>query len=351
MDDLAAMKDGVDGYYGNSAYHPDKLPRQRPQLSDPNQSALKRMTAVRLPWGHAEDVVPDRVYNVATPELLRKIEQHGSLLDSINDQGEMDHECFRFAPLARRVLLLDLAEGFSRLALKILFPLTIATVLLGWFSSSEMHYWQRTIGDWDFFVWLFGIPGGIWLISRLLIKYCLRWVLKAGKGPIWELNRRTGIVTVWKYPFKIPFIPRGKPDAKQFPFIEFDAWVSARADRYGALNRLRLFHRYSQCEVDIGAATGDHSLPESCYAMWDFIQNYMDVSRPLPDIPVLEPYRHKDPVTAEHDRQTNRPERYWRDMDDETFKACESEMNLNVRMMSMLSRENIMAGKVVYSSS
>ncbi|WP_165856460.1 hypothetical protein [Marinobacter sp. JSM 1782161] len=351
MNNMAAMKDGVDGYYGNSAYHPDKLPKQRPQHSDPNQSALKRMMSVRLPWGNADDVAPDRIYTVATPQLLRRVEQYGNVLDSINDQGEMDHECFRFAPLAKRVQILDLMEGLSKLAVKILVPLTIVTLLLAWSATSNDAYWQDIINHWLFFACLIGIPGGIWLISDFLIKHCLRWILKAGKGPIWELNRRTGIVTVWKYPFKIPFFPRGKPDAKQFPFIEFDAWVSARADRYGALNRLRLFHRYSQCEVDIGAATGDHSLPESCYAMWDFIQNYMDVSRPLPDIPVLEPYRHKDPVTAEHDRQTNRPERYWRDMDDETFKARESEMNLNVRMMSMLSRENIMAGKVVYSSS
>ncbi|WP_203142198.1 hypothetical protein [Marinobacter mangrovi] len=351
MDDAPAMTGGDGLYYGNAAYHPEKLPKQRPQLLDPNQSALKRMASARLPWGHADNVVPDRVFSVATPKALREIERHGSLLDNIDDQGEMDHECFRFAPLAKRVQILDLMEGLSKLAVKILVPLTIVTLLLAWSATSNDAYWQDIINHWFFFACLLGIPGGIWLVSDLLIKYCLGWILKSGKGPIWEFNRRTGMVTVWKYPFKIPFIPRGKPETKQFPFIEFDAWVSARADRYGALNRLRLFHRYSPCEVDIGAATGDHSMPESCYAMWDFIQNYMDVTRPLPDIPVLEPHRHKDPVTVEYDRRTNRPERYWRDMDDETFKACENEMSLNVRMMSMQSRDNIMAGKVVYTSS
>ena len=35
---------------------------------------------------------------------------------------------------------------------------------------------------------------------------------------------------------------------------------------------------------------------------------------PLPDVPMFEPFRHKDPVTAEHDRRSGRYENYWRDM-------------------------------------
>lgn len=62
-----------------------------------------------------------------------------------------------------------------------------------------------------------------------------------------------------------------------------------------------------------------------CFAYWQFLQNYMDVTKPLPDIPALEEYRHLDPVTAEYDRKTNRPECYWRDMDDDTFKQKKRE--------------------------
>ncbi|TBW46866.1 hypothetical protein EZI54_23035 [Marinobacter halodurans] len=132
--------------------------------------------------------------------------------------------------------------------------------------------------------------------------------------------------------------------------MEFDAWVSTRGDRAGVLNRLHLFHRYSKCEAGVGAVGGATSMPEPCYALWDFVQNYMDVTQPLPDIPIWEAYRHLDPVTAEHDRQTNRPERYWRDMDDDTFKACEREMHYRVHALRTLSRPNIMAEKTVYAS-
>ena len=38
------------------------------------------------------------------------------------------------------------------------------------------------------------------------------------------------------------------------------------------------------------------------------IQRYMDITQPLPDVPRLEPFRARDPVTAEHDRKIGRIE-------------------------------------------
>lgn len=38
----------------------------------------------------------------------------------------------------------------------------------------------------------------------------------------------------------------------------------------------------------------------------------------------------KDPVTAEHDRRAGRPEQYWGDMGDKTFKEKEDEMRSRV---------------------
>ena len=39
----------------------------------------------------------------------------------------------------------------------------------------------------------------------------------------------------------------------------------------------------------------------------------MDVTQPLPELPLLEQFRHLDPATAEHDRQASREPRRWRD--------------------------------------
>lgn len=75
----------------------------------------------------------------------------------------------------------------------------------------------------------------------------------------------------------------------------------------------------------------------------------MDVTRPLPDFPVLEPHRYKDPVTAEHDQKTVRPERYWRDMDDKAFTKKEDEMHARVLRINPEQRPNLMARKVRYA--
>ena len=46
----------------------------------------------------------------------------------------------------------------------------------------------------------------------------------------------------------------------------------------------------------------------------------MDISKPLPDIPSMEPYRSMDPVTAAYDKANNRPPDYWKNMDMEKAK-------------------------------
>ena len=48
---------------------------------------------------------------------------------------------------------------------------------------------------------------------------------------------------------------------------------------------------------------------------WNYILNFMDVTRPLPDIPEHEPTRHLDPVTKAYDEKTGRDPYYWRKKD------------------------------------
>ena len=72
--------------------------------------------------------------------------------------------------------------------------------------------------------------------------------------------------------------------------------------------------------------------PIYCLLFWERLVRFMDNTKPLPDIPEYEGYRHLDPITAEFDKHNNRPEVYWRDMSfkqqteiyDELYKeACE----------------------------
>lgn len=86
-------------------------------------------------------------------------------------------------------------------------------------------------------------------------------------------------------------------------------------------------------------------------AAWDFLQNYMDISQPLPDIPGLEEYRHLDPVTAEHDQRTGRPVDYWLNViDEDTLKQKMDENGRIIFELHLERRHDIMLDHVQYQS-
>ncbi len=63
------------------------------------------------------------------------------------------------------------------------------------------------------------------------------------------------------------------------------------------------------------AVVGDSSTsPVHCFLFWERIVRFMDNTQPLADIPEFEHCRHLDPVTAEFDKNNNRPQYYWRNM-------------------------------------
>jgi len=133
------------------------------------------------------------------------------------------------------------------------------------------------------------------------------------------------------------------------PFCEFDAYISSGPDRQGLIwHQLHLVHRYHALAIDLSPIVPKDSSMAPHFAAWDFLQNYMDTSRPLPDIPLFEKHRANDPTTAAHDRRTGRPERYWRDMDDETWEA-QLKQNLDrVNAYDITGRLNLMDRHVRY---
>jgi len=146
--------------------------------------------------------------------------------------------------------------------------------------------------------------GGITLslfVSYKLARLTLRrgWV-KDKNNTVFD--RRTGMMTLtWK----------GKRHS--IPFVELEAGTRHIVNHPGIVRyHLFLYHRPTGM---FAQHPGGHEHPWQVEVEWEYLQHFMDISRPLPDIPMSEPFRHKDPVTAEHDRRTGRPEHYWRDID------------------------------------
>ena len=117
-------------------------------------------------------------------------------------------------------------------------------------------------------------------------------------------KRRTGMVS---HPGK------NQNERATIPFVEFEGYFHSINAADGKKYKLYIIHRSTHLSINTGKKWSELSFV--CME-WDFIQQYMNISMPLPDIPKLEPYRHLDPTTAAYDKQQNRLPHYWRDSHD-----------------------------------
>ncbi|MBY6195349.1 hypothetical protein KUV78_16240 [Marinobacter hydrocarbonoclasticus] len=338
-------------YYCSYAYRPDAIPEQSNQTQELNRTGLDRSASLRLPWGNTREVMPPTFISRDPPKKLRRLEKKEDLAEKYGLHVENNHECFRHAPLAFQARFFDMVSIAGKIWAYIVSPFAFfMLVLITLFGERERNWLDYSLDQaLPYLIFL----GGGWiliLIADLAFRLFPKWLLRNGRGPEWEFNRRTGMIKVWQYPRKFPFLPRKPPVVVEKPFYEFDAWCCARVDRFGSVFDLVLSHRYSKLDVTVGDLLGAHGSPTMCYAYWDFIQNYMDITRPLPELPLLEQYRHLDPTTAEHDQATGRPARYWRDMDDKTFKQKVDDMFTDVSIIDTTRRPDLMAEKLSYVS-
>lgn len=163
---------------------------------------------------------------------------------------------------------------------------------------------KENLLDWQYNIY-FTIPFTIFVICSILVYFV------PNKNNI-ILNRRTGMVTIPRLGRKIPIV---------LPFAECDGYYFCPQSKTGWTYNLYLGHRFSpHGEILIEQRSRRHTL----HADWEFFQQYMDISMPLPDLPELEPYRHLDPTTAEYDKRHSRPPHYWRDFD---LEQVSSEVN------------------------
>ncbi|HET8800013.1 MAG TPA: hypothetical protein VFN01_02410 [Marinobacter sp.] len=173
-------------------------------------------------------------------------------------------------------------------------------VVLGWIALS-IYLVIKTM-PW--------VMGGFALLLRpfdKLLGKLLDRSLEAGES---AFNRETGEVS---FP-----LPGGR--RLTAPFVEFDAYVERVIQHGGIFYRLVFVHRYTAKQFIQTSMGRIEPTKEEVMALWDMLQWYMDVSQPLPDMPRLEPFRHLDPVTAEHDQRTGRDPRFWRDLDLDAWK-------------------------------
>ncbi|MCQ4253871.1 hypothetical protein [Stutzerimonas stutzeri] len=344
-------------HYSPTAYQPARIPDQPAAVK---RSWLFRFGNSRLPWGHTEDIVPLSMLRQSKPAGLRTHEKYKQDVAAGLRQEEKfaqrdyhqinDHERIRYAPFSKRTTFWFYLLGGGR------FVFWVLLVLLPFAWSVDAYHSPSGFlpGFWDVVLetapWFLGPPLACWAIGSLVVNKFTNWVVRPSKGPLWEFNRRTGMVTIFDYDNMGEYKRSGTIGEFTYPFHEFDAYISSAPDRQGLIwHQLHLVHRYHDLAIDLGPIVPKDSSMAPHFAAWDFLQNYMDIGHPLPDIPLFEKHRANDPTTAAHDRRTGRPERYWRDMDDETWEAQLTQNLGRVNAYDITGRLNLMAKQVRYA--
>lgn len=334
------------GHYGRHAYRSDQLPRQKlpPPGANPAVPWFNQQVDRKLPWGGTRDVAPQSIRRRHRPESLRRREGNPRPFGDMESHQKIDHECYRHATAALRTRLLLLVSGFGHPILMVILAVPVfLTFLLSWYHEDDgTGPISALINFSPLLATVYGPLSACNLIPKVLFKLFPNWLIKPDKGPKWEFNRRTGLVTVYHYDRRGVWGRSGEPDEEVAPFYEFDACLTQEVIYPGGtVHTLYLVNRYHPIVLAVGELIGK-TTPEECYALWDMLQNFMDTSRPLPDIPLWEEHRPHDPVTAEHDRRTRRPPCYWRDMDKATWQRHNEAMGLEVLRLGTPARPDIM---------
>ena len=311
--------------YAAGAYTAAQAERPRPEENRQSQRFRLVTRGQRLPRRQpTRDLAPlARGLQMIPPKQLRDIERQPDHTPRPHDRAQhplrMDEECLRYTSQTKRNFFFGVIRGLGMVGF-FLFLATGVLIQVGLFIAS----WSDDRIGADHFIMMgqvIGIGcsvslmawGGANLIYRLFPNFAAGWQ----PGPLWELNRRTGQVTVFTTPVRHG---NAWQVAHVLPFHEFDCYLQSTPSHQGLPQfNLILAHYSREAHVALVGMFGASSRIEQ-QAAWDMLQRYMDTSQPLPDLPVFEMYRELDPTTLTHDRRSGRDPRYWRDMDDATFR-------------------------------
>ncbi|MFL1484881.1 hypothetical protein [Marinobacter sp. LN3S78] len=273
----------------------------------------------KLLWGKTRNVIPSHFLLFKTPEDLRDPNSGTDLDLGIIHESCFDHRRIRYSPYHFRVISAAYLETFGGVIFQFATPLfLVVNVLLTWYmSDSWSDFYDISLEVWPLYFGFVVLPLLMWHWSTLILKVFPDWFSKKGRGPEWEINRETGMVKTWKYPSL--FFWR-EPRVVENPFIHYEASCGVGGGEFAVWHGFYFRHRETGDRVDLGAIFGIQTEYKQCEAFWDFIQNYMDVTQPLPDAPFLEEFRDQDPKTKEYDRMVKRKPNYWRNMDMKTFE-------------------------------
>jgi len=172
------------------------------------------------------------------------------------------------------------------------------------------------IGVWSGFVEMLPLLV-YWVIGLLLSKGLYHFICLFKQKDTYNFvifNRSTG---------NIEFPSPDRQSLLYYPFAEFNAHhrtvhTQNGLPQYG----LTLLHYKEQIMYQVILSDIKETIVH-----WEQLQNFMDVTQPLADIPRFEQFRQSDKLTAEFDRKNNRPINFWYRVEQTFLKKVVKEGN------------------------
>lgn len=292
--------------YQRTAYNSKQVPLQKPAVKKGLLSKFVS-TATRFSFTQTRDGLATKALSYYKPSHWRRDEakqrQQPETAFAWNEQT-MGQDTMS----AWSLVYLNVA-AISKVTILYILPLYLIILLANYLFDDVAMSELMSVFGWSL---LISFPFAFfWLQFEMLNRgYFMLPFLKAQRA--FELNRRTGMVTLYRH---------NKPYFTH-PFIEFDCFLNAAPGHQGLMNySLLLVHRYNGYRhgVPLHLMLPSNQLIDEYKRFWNMVQQYMDISRPLPDILMLEAVRSSDETTRIYDAIHPRESHYWRQMSDEAF--------------------------------
>ncbi len=191
-------------------------------------------------------------------------------------------------------------------------------------SSALDDFWTNL---WFFFWYGNAVTTLPCLIIWGTMEFVQRWTIPlifSDIQPLFEFCRNDGKVRI--------FEPKTGALKHEFDFADAVAEAVPLVGHQGLVVRYKFVvrhYQHTEMSIQIERLGEDRNMQDIC-SQWNFIQWFMDISSPLPDVPALEYWRSFDPVTSEADKRSGRAAHYWQDQSDEGIKAyIHTQRNLN----------------------
>lgn len=312
----------TDPYYSKTAYTGMESPEKHYLFNDNNNDYVKNRYK-RLFW--APEIKGDDYIAGQPPEIFRKkpIEQSDNFFIPIPEAAvEREQKTYEIEYFYSQHNFASKLYFLSMLG----FVMSTFGTALFFISALLVFFLDNNHSITNLLSYLVYVPL-VFIGFFILWKFSIWIARKLPDNKFRKLKRRTGMIC---------FPQRGKKPDIEIPFSEFEPRYYVGASPSTLFHRLVYVHKSGNPIFSAGENTiGD------VYTKAAYLEQFMNITKPLPDMPNLEWCRDKDPTTAAYDKATHRDPNYWRNKSSKEIETIAGQHEQKIKLFLGKSSFNV----------